>query len=177
MHQTTVAPAARPAHVRPRPTMSMVVEATRHKQSVSAPDRRSMLSFAGDPTNVTPLPASSSGVDYHQICQADSLSTQPVTDIQHLTAWVDAWRNGEPGERFKLTQPEVHAKWLQDSGLPNSAVTPMLWAMAHINSLAQQVPAHANGKTIAARVQAPYDTQCMVKGPGTVGVHAPPTGK
>ena len=175
MHKTTVAPAARHAHVGSRPTMSMVVEATRHKQSGNAPDRMSLHSSAGDPTNVTPMPpASSSGFDYHQISQADPQSTQPITDIQHLTAWVDAWQNGEPGERSQMSQPEVHAKWLQDYGQPDSAFTPMLWATAHINNLAQQVAAHASGAAVAAHAQASRDTPSAATSTGPSGTRNRP---
>ena len=176
MHLTTTPPSARHAHKGPRPTTSMTVEATRHINGPKAPGGKPTLTSTEHSTDFIPLPASAFRADPRSISQADSPSMQPVTDIQHLTAWVDAWQNGAPGERSKLTQPVVHAKWLQVAGLPNTAVTPMLWATAHINSLAQQVAAHTKGETAAARLLLPHDTPCTVKGPGKASVRSSQTG-
>ena len=135
-----------------------------------------LRSSTGHSTDFIPLPATAFRADPRSMSQADTPSLQPVTDIQNFTAWVDAWQDGAPGENSLLTQPVVHAMWLQVASLPNTAVTPMLWATAHINSLAQQVAAHTKEETAAARLLLPHDTPCTVKGSGKASARSSQTG-
>ena len=98
--------------------------------------------------------------------RADALSLQPVQDIQNFTAWVDAWQRGAPGERAATTQPEVHAMWLRAASQFNTAATPMLWATAHINNLAQQVAALSQVEVPDARTPPTHQTLHETVGPG-----------
>ena len=98
--------------------------------------------------------------------RADTLSLQPVKDIQNFTAWVDAWQRGAPGERAATTQPEVHAMWLRAASQFNTAATPMLWATAHINNLAQQVAALSQVEVPDARTPPTQQTLHVTVGPG-----------
>ena len=89
--------------------------------------------------------------------QYDPISAQPIADIAQVTAWINALREGAPGETCKTSQPIVHTKWLHDLGQPNFALSPTTWATAFINHLVQQMATRAT-VTQVAQMQAAATT-------------------